>query len=191
MHNNPPTDSSEKLNEPSQAVYFIGITLPAALGRQISELQWCLFDEEAHLIKPVLPHVTLLHPPSLEGILPSQLLPRIHEIASRYLPMTIQLRSINFFGTRVCFLEAESLKLHSLQMRLVHTLPPAAQTLHYKRPYHPHVTLAQAYNPHALRRPALLKAISSAISLPLTFTVDSVACFTRIKPRIYHTENIN
>lgn len=178
------------IDDPPQSVYFIGIALPPNLNRQIAELQWQLYHEKAHMIKPVLPHITLLHPPSLHGILPSQLLPRIHEVAERYLPMTIQLTGIDFFGKQVCFLEADALKLYSLQSQLVRMLPLEAQDLHYKRPYRPHITLAQVYDPTVLDRPALINQIDAAIQLPVTFTIDSVACFTRIKPRVYQPTTI-
>jgi 2'-5' RNA ligase len=186
----PSNDTHEHPDDPPQSIYFIGISLPPDLDRQITELKWRLYDEQPHMLKPVLPHVTLLHPPSLQGILPSQLLPRIHTIAKRYLPMTITLSNIGFFGTRICYVQADSFSLYSLQSNLMRLLPPEAQAIHYKHDFMPHVTLAQTYEPATLNRTMVMNQIGASLSLPITFTVDSVAQFTRIKPRAYNTEVI-
>ena len=184
MPNNP-ASPHQHLDEPPQDIYFIGIALPPDLDQQIAELKWQLYRKKKQMLKPILPHVTLLHPPSLQGIMPSQLIPRIQEIAKRYLPMTIQLSHVEFFNPRICYIQAESLNLYSLQSRLMRLLPPDVQALHYKHAYLPHVTLAQAYEPATLDRSSLLKEIDTSLHLPITFTVDSVTCFTRIKPRVY------
>jgi 2'-5' RNA ligase len=183
-------DIHKHLDDPPQSIYFIGISLPPDLDRQIAELKWRLHDSQPHMLKPVLPHVTLLHPPSLQGILPSQLIPRIHEIAKRYLPMRITLSRIGFFGPRICYIEAESFSLYSLQSQLMRLLPPEAQAIHYKHDFLPHVTLAQTYEPATLNRTAVTNEISASLELPITFTVDSVTRFTRIKPRVYTPESI-
>lgn len=175
---------------PYQDVYFIGITMPDELSRLFADLQWHLCSDSPHALKPVIPHVTLLHPPSLTGIMPSELLPRIHEVAERYLPVSIQLSRIGFFGDRVCYLEAESFKLYSLQARLVRLLPPDIQEAHYKRPYLPHITLAQVYDPTKLDKAAMKTRIAESLPLPLRYTIDSVACFTRILPRVYRPQTI-
>jgi 2'-5' RNA ligase len=185
-NNNPHTH----LDEPPQSIYFIGISLPPDLDRQIAELKSRLYDNQPHMLKPVLPHVTLLHPPSLQGILPSQLIPRIHEIAKRYLPIRITLTKIGFFGPRICYLEAESFSLYSLQSQLMRLLPPEAQAIHYKHDFLPHVTLAQTYEPATLNRTPLMNEIDASLKLPITFTVDSVTHFTRIKPRVYTPQSI-
>lgn len=187
----PNNNAHKHLDEPPQSIYFIGIALPPDLDRQIAELKWRLYNQQPHTLKPVLPHVTLLHPPSLQGILPSQLIPRIHEIAERYLPMRITLTQIGFFGSRICYVEAESFSLHSLQSHLMRLLPPEAQAIHYKHDFLPHVTLAQTYDPATLNRTAVVNEIHNSLDLPITFTVDSVTHFTRIKPRVYTTEAID
>lgn len=175
------------LDHPPQSIYFIGIALPPDLDKIIGALKWQLHDGNKHTLKPVIPHVTLLNPPSLQGILPSQLVPRIHEVVARYLPITITLTNIGFFGPRVCYIEAESFSLHSMQPQLVRLLPPEAQAIHYKRPFLPHVTLVQTYEPATLSQTAIVDQINTVLSLPLTFTVDSVSHFTRIKPRVYES----
>jgi 2'-5' RNA ligase len=179
------------LDRPPQSIYFIGIALPPDLDRQISELKWRLHNEQPHMLKPVLPHVTLLHPPSLQGILPSQLIPRIHDSVERYLPIRITLGRIGFFGPRVCYIEAESFSLYSLQSQLMRLLPPEAQAIHYRHDFLPHVTLAQTYDPATLSKTKVTDTINKSLDLPITFTVDSVTHFTRIKPRIYSSKAID
>jgi 2'-5' RNA ligase len=173
-----------------QTVYFIGIALPNSLNQQIATLKWKLYDHDDTMLKPILPHVTLLHPPALQGIMPSELIPKVHEVAKRYIPFTIALTEIGFFGKNVCFIKAEAMSLYSFQSQLVRLLPPDVQSLHYKRQYLPHVTLAQIYEPHTLDKKKLTKTISHHISLPLSFQVDSVTYFKRILPREYQPETI-
>lgn len=177
-------------DEPFQEIYFIGVALPAELNRQISELQWQLQATNTAALKPVLPHVTLLHPPSLQGIMPSEFIPKVREVAARYLPLTINLVDVDAFGTRVCFIRVESLGLFSLQSQLVRLLPPEAQTIHYRRSYSPHITLLQVYDPAVIDMAQAQKIIADTITLPQTFTVDSVSWFKRILPREYRPETI-
>lgn len=173
-----------------QPIYFIGISLPPELDKQIADVKWRLKDSDKHLLKPLLPHVTLLHPPSLRGIMPGELLPRIHEIAERYLPITLSLEEVGSFGSSVCYIRVQSLALISLQSQLVKLLPPQAQALHYKREYMPHITIAQAYEPHRLDVSAITREIERTVKLPQQITIDSVACFMRILPREYRAEEI-
>jgi hypothetical protein len=93
-------------DEPFQEVYFIGIAMPPELDQQIADLKWRLFETNEAALKPLLPHVTLLNPPSLRGIMPSELIPKVREIATRYLPLTISLEDVGMFGDRVCFINA-------------------------------------------------------------------------------------
>jgi len=173
-----------------QPVYFIGIALPVALDKQVSDIMWNLYEHDKSLLKPLLPHVTLLHPPSLKGIMPEELLPQIQEIAQKYLPLTIACQEIGFFEKNVCFIRVQSQSLYSLQAQLVKLLPLEAQELHYKRPYMPHITLAQAYEPHELDTDALLREIPVKLNLPQQFTVDTVSYFKRILPRQYRAKII-
>lgn len=173
-----------------QPIYFIGIALPDELNRAISRLQWHIHENNKHTLKPLLPHVTLLHPPSLQGIMPDELLPMVRIVAERYLPLTLAIQSIGAFGRNVFYLEVQSQAIYSLQSQLVKLLPPEAQVLHYKRPYLPHITLAQAYEPKRLDIEALQQETTTAIQLPQQFTIDSVSCFKRILPREYRAELI-
>lgn len=173
-----------------QPIYFIGISLPSELNRQIAGLKWELHDSGEHLLKPLLPHVTLLHPPSLRGVMPEQLIPRIHAIAERYLPLTLSLEEVGSFGDSVCFIRVQSLSLISLQSQLVKLLPPEARALHYRRQYQPHITIAQVYEPRKLDIDTISKLVKKQIKLPQQITIDSVSCFMRILPREYRADVI-
>lgn len=177
-------------DEPYQEVYFIGISLPSDLERQISLLQWQLYELDKAMLKPLLPHVTLLNPPSLRGMMPSEVLPRVREVAARYLPLTIALQSIEFFGKTICYIAAQSHQLDSLQSQLVKLLPPEARALHYRRPYLSHITLAQIYEPKVLDKGRVHEVIDGRLALPRQFSVESVAYFKRILPREYKAEDI-
>ena len=177
-------------DEPFQEIYFIGIALPPPLNEKIAHLKQSFADSDPAMLRPVLPHVTLLHPPSLAGIMPSELIPKVHEIANRYLPLTIAIEEVGSFDGTVCFLRVESLGLYSLQSQLVKLLPPEAQELHYKRPYTPHITIAQIHEPSKLDTDTITQAIMKSLPLPQQFTVDSISYFRRILPREYRAETI-
>jgi 2'-5' RNA ligase len=172
-------------DEPYQEIYFIGIALPMQLSQRIADLAWDLYEHKSDMLKPLVPHVTLLHPPSLRGIMPSEFVPRVREVAARYVPLNIELTDVGFFGEQVCYVRAESHALFSLQSQLVELLPPEAQELHYKRPYLPHITIAQKYQPEALDVEAVRQKVCDTLQFPIQFEVTSLSCFTRIKPREY------
>lgn len=172
-------------DEPYQPIYFIGIALPDELNREVSSVKWQLYDLDKAMLKPLLPHVTLLHPPSLKGIMPSELIPRVKQVAAKYLPLTIGLEDIGFFGDRVGYIRANSFKLVELQSHLVKLLPKEAQDQHYKRDYLPHVTMAQIYDPKKLDKGLITQMIRDGVKLPQQFTVNNVACFQRVLPREY------
>ncbi len=173
-----------------QSVYFIGIALPDSLNQQIAELKTELYTGNEHFLKPLLPHVTLLHPPALRGVMPEDIIPQVREAAERFLPFTITLDEIGFFGKNVCYIKAESHSIYSLQSKLVRLLPTEAQVTHYKRPYLPHVTIAQVYEPYTLDTQNLEKIVREKIKLPISFQVDSVTYFKRILPREYTPQSV-
>lgn len=175
---------------PYQEIYFIGIALPEELSHTIAQLQWQAYKEKDDMLKPLVPHVTLLHPPSLKGIMPSELIPKVRQVAANYLPLTIELTEVGFFGKQVGYIRAESHKLVSLQSHLVDLLPPEARELHYRRPYSAHVTIAQKYRPKELDNIQIEQHVEASLRLPLRFEVESVSCFKRIKPREYAAQVI-
>lgn len=173
-----------------QPIYFIGIALSPQLDKLISDLKWELYGDNKHYLKPILPHVTLLHPPSLRGIMPDELIPRVRDIAERYVPFTIACQEIGFFGESVALIRCQSQSLISLQSQLVKLLPAEAQAIHYKRQYEPHITLAQAYEPYKLNVDNIKELAPKRLKLPQQFTVGSVSCFMRILPREYRAESL-
>lgn len=177
-------------DQPVQEVYFIGIALPSDLDERIADLKWKLHETNEASLKPLVPHVTLLNPPSLQGIMPSELVPKVREVAARYLPISITLERVAMFDSQVCYIAAESLDLYSLQSQLVKLLPPEAQAVQNKHPYRPHMTLVQVYDPEVIDADKVQAIVSDSLTLPLHFTVDSVTFFKRILPREYHAEKI-
>lgn len=177
-------------NESEQEIYFIGIALPEPLNTEISKLQWRLYDNNnPNMLKPLLPHVTLLHPPALRGTLPSELIPEVQKGAKPYLPLNIELSQIKFFSEQTCTLQAESFGLHSLYEKLIPNLPFAVQAAQLKRNFSPHVTLAQIKQPEKLDREKMCKEINSTLTLPLRFEVTSLTYFKRILPRVYKPQD--
>lgn len=177
--------------EYEQPIYFIGVALPEPLNAQVSKLMWELYDKDnPRMLKPLLPHVTLLHPPALRGTMPEDLIPEVQKAAAPYLPLNIELAGINFYGDQVCALQAESLSLHSLYQKLIPTLPFEVQAAQLKRGFSPHVTLTQIKHPQTLDRGKTAGTTEQAISLPIRFEVTSLTCFKRILPRTYRPETI-
>ena len=173
-----------------QEVYFIGIALPAGLDKQIAELKWQLHGTNEAALKPLIPHITLLKPPSLRGVMPNELIPKVREIASRYMPLTIELDDIGIFGHEVCYIHVESPGLYSLQLELNKLLPSDVRAVHYKHPYTPHITLMQVTEPNMLDVDKTHAVVAKSLSLPRRFTIESVSCFTRIMPREYRLKSI-
>lgn len=177
-------------NEGIQEIYFIGIALPEPLNTEISRLQWQLYDENnPQMLKPLLPHVTLLHPPALRGTLPEELIPEVKRAAKPYLPLNIELSNIRFFSGQTCTLQAESLDLHSLYQKLIPELPFKVQAAQLKRDFSPHVTLAQIKQPGILDKEKITAQIEQNITLPRRFEVTSLTYFKRILPRVYKAQD--
>lgn len=174
------------LSENEQKIYFIGIALPEPLNDQVSRLMWKLYDENnPQMLKPLLPHVTLLHPPTLRGTLPEELIPKVQEATRPYLPLNIELGKIRYFNEHVCSLQAESLSLHSLYQKLIPALPFEVQAEQLKRDFAPHVTLVQVKHPYKLDKKRIENEIEKSLTFPIRFEVNSLTCFRRILPRTY------
>jgi 2'-5' RNA ligase len=176
---------------PEKQIYFIGLALPEPLNSQLSRLSHDLHAKYKGLPPPLLPHITLLHPPSLHQIVPAEIVPKIRVVAKKYLPFDITLTEVGFFNTQVCFIHVMSPALHSLHAELVKLLPDDIQSIHYgKRSYITHITLARTRKPRSLDKSALLHDINSAIKLPSDCTIFEVSHFERYAPRMYHANSI-
>lgn len=173
------------------ASYFIGLALPADLSRHVAEYKMNLHTSVKDVIKPLIPHITLLHPPSLKDVPQQELVPKIQEVAASHLPLTITLESIGAFDSAVLYVRADSAELAALQAELAHLLPPAAQSIYHERGFIPHVTLAQVRPPHALDIETLSVLAAKEFTLPYEFTASAISCFTRTGPREYRAEPVS
>lgn len=174
----------------SQTPYFIGIALPPALDEQIASYKTLLHKEIVHSLRPLVPHITLLHPPSLRGVSSEDLLPEIRKIAPEFLPLTLKLGPIGAFDGTVLYISIESSELTALQSRLVNLIPAKAREIYTRREFLPHITLVQAGSPHSLDIDSLSRQTSRNLTLPSYFTVHSVSLFTRRNPREYQIGTI-
>lgn len=165
--------------------YFIGIALPDELSEQLFILKWQLHRNINHSLRPLVPHITLLHPSSLRTSPQKNILPTIQTVAKKYLPLDIELRAIGNFSHTVLYVAAHSSQLSELQSELVSLLPEVAQQTYHQRGYQPHVTLLQTRSPEVLEVKSLEKHLKQVITLPRQFTVHSLSCFTQDRPREY------
>lgn len=165
--------------------YFIGLALPEELSGQLFDFKWRLHHDIKHSLKPLMPHITLLHPSSLQNISPEELLPKIKELAAPYLPFTIELQTVEAFEREVLYIKVDSPELVALQSQLVGLLPPKEQAAYHQRTYTPHLTLAQVRHPHELDVETLHKLTLQTITLPCQVPIRSISYFTQVNPREY------
>lgn len=172
-------------NAAARPAYFIGISLPTELNSLINTLKSTIHDNDTSTLKPLVPHITLLHPPSLRDMPIETLRQGIQSLSKQIKPFAITLDSIGFFEREVCYLHAQSSDLNALQSMLVQLLPLTSQSTHYDRPYTAHVTIAQKYHDPQIDTGATTTLVESNIPLPITFTVDSIDVFIRTGKRTY------
>ncbi len=170
--------------------YFIGFALTSELSERVFSLKCRLHEEIAHSLKPLVPHVTLLHPSSLRNTPQLDIIERVRTKAEPYLPLALSLETVEAFDRAVLYIRVRSPELEKLQLQVVDLLPPEAQVIYRSRPYVPHITLVQVRTPHTLDIEALRQYASQEIILPYQIKVDSISCFTQTRPREYLTETI-
>lgn len=168
-------------------LHFVGIALPGEIERRLLDLQKRLYDP-ATMLKPIHPHVTLLHPMSMLYADHQELLPQIRSRAQKFLPLSLTLHGFDHFDNRSFHIAVGRLghDLHKLQSELVRLLPRSVQTQHYSRPFKPHVTICHSRTGE-LRHHSLHQAANQHldVSLPLTVTVHKLSLFQHIGPREY------
>lgn len=169
----------------SKHPYFIGITLPDSLSKQLFDVKWSLHHSVNGSLKPLVPHVTLLHPSSLRTSRQEDLLPLIRSVADQLLPFTMTLETIGHFSRSVLYISVHSLELEDLQAKLVKLLPADKQTIYHQRSFQPHITLLQTKLPETLAIEDLSRDVERIIALPVQVTVDSLAYFVQERPREY------
>jgi 2'-5' RNA ligase len=166
--------------------YFIGITLPEDLIENIARIQRNLFV--AHkVMPPLVPHITLLDPNTLNSVDAVQFLPKVKDITHAYLPVDISLTQTALFGRRVFHIAIESPELLELQQQLVDLLPEAVRIKYQSgRPFRPHATIVQA-KPSQNLSPRLIECFKQQVDplLPRNFTAESLTQFQWLRPRTY------
>lgn len=170
--------------------YFIGLSLPPEFSESIFSYKWRLFDETDHALKPLVPHITLLHPPSLSDTPPENILPQVRKLSAPLLPLTVSLGSIEAFDSTVLYIRARSTELETLQSQLVKLLPQESQAVYHQRGFTPHITLVQVRRPHTLDIEALRLRTNLELTLPSQFTAENISYFVRTQPREYRAEPI-
>lgn len=174
----------------STTPYFIGINLPEKLSEQLFSFKWDTHRDISHSLKPLVPHITLLHPSSLSSISKQDILPKIQAAAVSFLPFNLTLDAFGSFSTTVFYISVRSPELEALQEKLVTLLPPNSQEIYNKQGYQPHVTLVQTKPPHSLDLNDLHQRADQIIGLPLTFSINSISCFTQQAPRDYQATTL-
>ncbi|RYF28913.1 MAG: 2'-5' RNA ligase family protein [Chloroflexi bacterium] len=154
-------------NAAARPAYFIGISLPTELNSLINTLKSTIHDNDTSTLKPLVPHITLLHPPSLRDMPIETLRQGIQSLSKQIKPFAITLDSIGFFEREVCYLHAQSSDLNALQSMLVQLLPLTSQSTHYDRPYTAHVTIAQKYHDPQIDTGATTTLVESNINVLL------------------------
>lgn len=171
--------------------YFIGITLPEDLSRQISAVQHDLFIP-GKVREPLTPHITLLQPDLLESSPPSYLVPKVERATDAKLPIIVSLGKAALFDQRVLYVAVHSPELYELHEELVKLLPDRVRAMYdISREFVPHVTLAQA-KPKQELPPELVNNFKARVDplLPYSFAAPNLSQFTRIRPRVYEVRKI-
>lgn len=171
--------------------YFIGITLPDELTSKIETIQIELLTSQ-DVMKPLVPHITLLHPNILMTLAPMYFVPIVKEAAKEFLPLSIELTEIALFDTRVLYIAIKSPELVRLQEKLVGLLPEDIRAGHQiGREYKPHITIAQA-KPLQSLSDELIARLEQELTplLPLKLEITFLSYFTSSGPRIYKPRTI-
>lgn len=174
-----------------QPRYFIGITLPDALSRQIAAIQKDLI-KDTPVMQPLVPHITLLHPNILMTLSPLYLLPLVSKAAAGLLPISIELTGTAMFDRRVLYAAVKSPALPKLQKKLVELLPDDVRARYMVgREFTPHVTLLQA-KPLQSLDPQLMADFKARMEpmLPVSFDVTALTSFVQQRARSYRVETI-
>jgi 2'-5' RNA ligase len=171
---------------------FIGIALPGELERKLLALQKRLY-EPGTMLKPLHPHITLLHPVSLLYIDQEKLLPKVQAIAKKLLPLRVTLSEFDHFENQTFHITINHHEhdLHHLQHELVSLLPNRVRVQHYSQPFRPHITICQSRTGE-LHHHSLYEQAKEQLNLshPLEVTVNDVNLFEHTGPREYSVEKI-
>jgi 2'-5' RNA ligase len=167
--------------------YYLGLQLPSDICTLIADTQSNLFDP-VESIEPLEPHITLLPPPAVEDIAPSELAIHARAAAQALLPLQLTLSKVITFRGHAVAIEVEGQPIYELQQRLVSLLPYESDISYApEATFHPHVTLVQALRGRTLPV-KLIQEYTDWITpeLPITFTVEHLTIFEWTGPRRYH-----
>lgn len=174
-----------------QYQYFIGVMLPAQLSNKINAIQNSVYSKDI-MLKPLVPHITLLHPQPLANISPMILIPKIREI-TKNLNIQIKLEQFDNFNNSVFYINVKSPELLDLQLQLVELLPDQIKAKYFVgRKFVPHITIVQARP--KLKLPSIItnrykQKLSS--ELPYCFNINSLYKFNRQYSRNYSASIIS
>ena len=174
-----------------QPPYFIGINLPDELSNKIAKIQADLYNDKL-LLKPLLPHITLIHPNPLTEISPLILVPKIREL-TKDLDIKIKLNKFDMFNENVLYLSVGSTELEILYENIVDLLPEDTKAKYFiSRKFVPHVTIAQA-KPKTILTASLVNQYIQKLNLklPYSFNINSLYKFNRQYSRFYSASRIS
>lgn len=169
-----------------QQRYFIGMTLPPDLSKIIASIQHELYIPNTMLL-PLSPHITLLEPSLLSQLPADDFIPRVKEVADKFLPLDLTLNYTSLFGNHVLYIAVQNDTLAALEKRLLDLLSSATyEGIQANRPFQAHVTIAQA-KPGQVLPLSLINNFKEYIDplLPQKFIVNELAYFQWIHPRTY------
>jgi 2'-5' RNA ligase len=176
----------------SANIRFVGIALPARLSNDLANLQKRLYEPEA-MLKPLVPHITLLHPVSLFYVNHEKLMPKIRKLSEELLPITITLTEFDHFDDQTFHIVVNHVEsdLHHLYHEIVSLLPNKVRVRHYSRRFHPHITICQSRTGELHHHSLYEKAAKHFdLSNPLQVTIDEIHLFKLTGPREYSVEKI-
>lgn len=172
--------------------YFIGLELPRDACNAISVVQDNLYDDKL-LLKPLLPHVTIVQPNALQAISPMWLLPKLKPLVNSYFPLNIKIGELSVFNNSVLHFKIKSPELISLQFEIIDLLPPDILSRYYvgKNPYTPHVTIAQT-NPKLSLNQIQISAYAKELKglVNNQYIISSPSKFDHTSPRQYKVTKI-
>jgi 2'-5' RNA ligase len=171
--------------------YFIGISLPQNLSNKISDVQNKLYDDKL-LFKPLVPHITIIHPTALATISPMWLTPKIKLIQQKFIPLEITLGNIETFNNSVLHFKISSIELNGLQDNIVKLLPKDVFNTYYvDKNFAAHITIAQAKTKQTLS-PKYIELYKQKLGQlsGTSFIVNNLSKFDHTAPRQYQIKTI-
>lgn len=174
-----------------QKRWFIGVLLPAELSATITELQRNLVDEQT-MLKPLIPHITLIHPNPLIELSPLYFAPIAKLAAQHLLPCKVNLQRVSIFNKNVLHIAVESPELEKIHNKIVSVLPHHIKAQYFVgREFKPHVTLAQARGRNELTK-EFVKDFTEKINpiLPARFMAEKLTRYEWQGTRTYINKDL-